>query len=633
MSRRAEHRRRGWHAAKGRVDPRLHDRLRGQRMLPADYPNRYDRPRLSSRERGTELLQFLRRTKVTEAIQRRLNSLVDSDGKLLGPRPGPQSMITVEMMLLAILIAADDNKSYRRTDISRVLTGLDPEVAQAVGLIDEDYNLIVPRYKALAAQFLNMENVLSEGWTDDSDQHFDTAQRDLQWLINRFIKVSIPSKDREKITNVTVDDTDLPAWGDWNKKASFKDMENDPTVKYLRESLEDPNKTEPTARTIRKNIEKAIRKGLEIGLDGRIIYGTDDEARAGHKSRNADGPAGPYNGYVGRIAVASATIGNFRNPNKVKLYPVTPYITALMVDPGGVNPGPAGVQLARLSRQVAPNIGDVTADRGFTMKPTFLRELHQDGLNVIMDYTKTVVNKSKEVSLGKRDHLATMHCGTILAPWTPDAETKPLDRLKRQGKESELAKWYADRYRAYAYTPATYYPDGSIQFRTPLQAGKVTDTPATEGAGDYSKPMLSRDVMGKSASYGTIKVPVEERDHWQSPPYGTPAWHTAYHKGRSTVENAIGRLKDHGGLARENCHAMGLAPITMSMMSVVIIRNLNLASDKEPNEVGELSDDGGTRPPRSPSGSTPRSVVRSRTNATRSVVRSHRSATPTRAPP
>ena len=633
MNRRAEHRRRGWHAAKGRLDPRLRERLEAQRILPADYPNWYDKPLLTSKEHGTELLQFLRRTKVTETIQRRLNGLVSTDGKLLGPRPGPQSMVTVEMMLLAILIAADDNKSYRRTEISRALTGLAPDVAQAVGLIDADNNLVVPPYKVLAGQLRRMELALRDGWTDDRDGCFGTAQRDLQWLIDRFIKVSIPSKDRKKITHVTVDDTNITAWGNWNKKTSIKDMENDPIVKYLRESLEDPDKTAPTARTIRKNIEKAIRKGLEIGLDGGIIYGTDKEARAGHKSRNDEGPAGPFNGYVGRIAVASPTIGNFRSPNKVELYPVTSYITALKVDPGGVNPGPAGVHLARLSHQLCPNICEVTADRGFTMKPTFLRELHQDGLNVNMDYTKTVVRKPKEVSLGKREHQATMHCGTILATWTPDAKATPPKHLQRNDKESELAMWYADRYRDYAYTPATYYPDGSIQFRSPLQAGKVTDTPATEGAGTYSKPMLSLDTIGKSASSQTIKVPVEERDHWQSLPYGTPAWHTAYDKGRSTVENAIGRLKDHGGLKRRNCHAMGLAPVTLSMLSLVVIRNLNLASGKEQHEEDEPSDDEGTRPPRNPSGSTPRSVARSRTSATRSVVRSHRSATPTRAPP
>ena len=156
------------------------------------------------------------------------------------------------------------------------------------------------------------------------------------------------------------------------------------------------------------------------------------------------------------------------------------------------------------------------------MKPTFLRELHQDGLNVVMDHTKTVVRLPKPVGLGnKHHHPAVMHCGTILAIWTPDAKTKPPEHLKRQGKESELAAWYADRYRDYAYTPSTYYPDGSIQFRTPLQAGKVTDTPATEESGDYSKPMLSPDAMGKAASCRTIKVPVEQRDHLAAP----PIWH------------------------------------------------------------------------------------------------------------
>ena len=74
-----------------------------------------------------------------------------------------------------------------------------------------------------------------------------------------------------------------------------------------------------------------------------------------------------------------------------------------------------------------------------------------------------------------------MHCGTILAEWTPDAKTKPPEHLKRKGKESELATWYADRYREYAYTPATYYPDGSIQFRTPLQAGKGHGHPGHRG--------------------------------------------------------------------------------------------------------------------------------------------------------
>ena len=466
-------------------------------------------------------------------------------------------MVTVEMMLLAILIAADLKKSYRRTDISRVLLGLHAEVAMAVGLIDGDSNLIVPPYKVLAAQLLRMERALREGWTSEAEEGDEVIEHDLQWLINRFVEHSVPNGELRTITNITVDDTDITAWGEWNKNASIKEAEDDPVVKYLKKSLDVPDLDEPTTQTISKNTQKAIRKGLEIGPDGRPIYGTDKDARAGHKSANSAGPAGPYNGYVGRVAVASDTIGHFREPNKVELYPVTPYIVGLLVDPGGTNPGPAGVRLAKLSRQIAPNINDVTADRGFTMKSKFLRELHKDGINVVMDYTKTVVRLPKSVLLGKRQHLGVMHCGTILAEWTPDPKTKPPDDLKRTGKESELATWYADRYRTYAYTPSNYYPDGSIQFRTPLQAGRITDTPATEESGTYSKPMLSSAAMGQSASYKTVKVPVAQLDHWQRIPYGTPAWHDAYYPGRSTVESAIGRLKDNCGLERANCQSDG----------------------------------------------------------------------------
>ena len=271
MKRRAECRRRRRYAAKGRVDPRLHDHLEDQRVLPSDHPNRDDVPLLSTRARGSHLLRVVRRTKVAQSIQRRLNGLIDLDDdmRLLGPRPGPQSMVTVEMMLLAILIAADLKKSYRRTDISRVLLGLHAEVAMAVGLIDGDSNLIVPPYKVLAAQLLRMERALREGWTSEAEEGDEVIEHDLQWLINRFVEHSVPNGELRTITNITVDDTDITAWGEWNKNASIKEAEDDPVVKYLKKSLDVPDLDEPTTQTISKNTQKAIRKGLEIGPDGR----------------------------------------------------------------------------------------------------------------------------------------------------------------------------------------------------------------------------------------------------------------------------------------------------------------------------------------------------------------------------
>ena len=96
--------------------------------------------------------------------------------------------------------------------------------------------------------------------------------------------------------------------------------------------------------------------------------------------------------------------------------------------------------------------------------------------------------------------------------------------------------------------------------------------------------MLSSAAMGKSASGKTIKVPVDQLDHWQRIPCGTPAWHDAYHPGRSTVESAIGRLKDNCGLERANCQAMGRAAITLSMLALVVIYNLDKTSAKKLEE-------------------------------------------------
>ncbi|MYA85662.1 MAG: hypothetical protein F4Y12_08785 [Acidimicrobiaceae bacterium] len=156
----------------------------------------------------------------------------------------------------------------------------------------------------------------------------------------------------------------------------------------------------------------------------------------------------------------------------------------------------------------------------------------------------------------------------------------PPKHLKRDGKEGALAKWYAERFRAFAYQIKGYGDDGSIRIRTPIEIGKATDTAATEASGDYSSILLPDDAERTTGSRQSLTVPVEQRDHWQRAPYGTPAWCEAYSSGRSTVESVNGRLKEKGGLKRDNCQAMGLAPITLSTLALVVIYNLGKTSDK-----------------------------------------------------
>ena len=89
----------------------------------------------------------------------------------------------------------------------------------------------------------------------------------------------------------------------------------------------------------------------------------------------------------------------------------------------------------------------------------------------------------------------------------------------------------------------------------------------------------------------------------------------------STVESAIGRLKDNCGLERANCQAMGRAAITLSMLTLVVIYNLDKTSAKKLEEEVDPSGDECTRPPGAPSG--PRSG--------RELCRD--AEAPTRAPP
>ncbi len=561
------------------------------------------------------LLGFVRRAGAAD-VQLRLNSSIEPCGerRLLGPRPGPKSMVTVEMMELAKLILAELKPSYKRSDICRALLGLHPDVALAVGLIDQDGDLIVPPYKVVSDQMRRVEDVLRLGWTlvlNEGQPDETRIRYGLQWLVNLQVKTSIPQKDRNKITHIVMDDTNINGWADWLPSTGEKDAEaNDPYIQYLKDSVDDPDATIPT-HTKKKHIKTAIRKGLGIGSDGRVVYTKDKDSRAGYKSANSEGPAGVYKGYVGRIGVACPTVTYRGDPDTVELEDVTSYIAALIVDPAGTNPGPAGVRLHEYSHDIAPNIIDTTADRGFTMKPGFLRELHKKNVNVFMDYPKTVVNKPKTVHLGKRRHEAYMHCGTILTVDAPPGSLTPPTHLRRRGSEKKLAKWYSERARTLRYSPKKYFAGGNIQFRTPSNAGRVADSPATMQSGSYSAPMLPPSDPQESNGRDTIVADVAQLDQYQRIPYGTPAWHETYHPARATVESAISTLKEDGALRHGTCKTMGLAANTLMTLARVVICNLRkTAANKRKNNDNDnnsTSGDGCDRPTGTPSGTNPRS--------------------------
>ena len=152
-------------------------------------------------------------------LQERMDRVVDSDdGNRLGERhPGRRSQVTAEVMLLVVLLCAQVLRSFRLTDLSRVLAGLDADVAREVGLVGPDGEIVVPSYNSLWRQMTRLIEALREGWTVVEREGQPDERRvryDMEWLIAAMVKASIPRRERRNIRHLVVDGTGIRSWGD-----------------------------------------------------------------------------------------------------------------------------------------------------------------------------------------------------------------------------------------------------------------------------------------------------------------------------------------------------------------------------------------------------------------------------------
>ena len=169
-------------------------------------------------------------------------------------------------------------------------------------------------------------------------------------------------------------------------------------------------------------------------------------------------------GYDLHIVVPSRSIGWQGNPRNYQVGPkVELYVLGMVLVPAGTNPGPAGYDAVMKARAIAPRIREVVADRAYTVKrEKFLRPLHKEKINVVMDYPKAMVVRSDPITLGKREQPAIMNAGTIMPNWvSPDRYTLPEDlhgqyppdtghegltkEQKKELREGKLYRWLRQR--------------------------------------------------------------------------------------------------------------------------------------------------------------------------------------------
>ena len=548
MSTRREHRRRELAARKGRLSIEDAHRLNDKRCLPDDHPSyATGEPRITSAAVSWRFLDIIQRSGVLPDLEQRLRT-----------QPGQQSKLSIKALLLLYFLTAYAQDSTRRTDLCSLANGLDSQVAYSLGLCDSQWWEPLS-YTVVRKQSKRFENALDEGWETEGG-----TPRNFTWLIRKLLAASIPNRYLNTIVAAAIDSTPDPTWA----RTRNYGLEKDLLAEHRRQSLETPDLAEPT---ITSNTNPEGKIGT-LGPDGRHIRSLDIDARPGHKSATNKEPATTFLGYDAHIAVGVAEAIWAGNPNQVAIKPSPPgYILALHIAPGATNPGPIGLLLALQSLEIAPGIGDFVLDRAYSHKrQSFVRPLHQIGINVTMDYTTTEINNPKFIKVGREEKQQLLiSAGTLFPGWLPEYMHIPPEDAEPQ----DLTDWYTDR-AIWRWTRNGKLSDGGKQFRCSACAGRVTTTAKTHNPkATPSNTAPHMPIKDKHCCQGMVSITADKLDAYQDIAYGTPAWKQSYGR-RNPSEKTFSMIKDKGGLKPGWCRSFGLAAHTLGALALAIAHNL-----------------------------------------------------------
>ena len=489
---------------------------------------------------------------MTEALQRRL-----------GAHPGPKSRLNVEALLVAVLLAAEEKKNYLRSDICAVINGFDAQVAYTLGLCDEQTRRPVS-YHTTQKQLRRLERAVGDEWTSPCGQ-----KRDLAWLTSTLLVATIPRAQRRSITAVALDSTFVETW------AVTRDFTPDAVARHRLAAREIPDLPEPEPQ--RPDGSGAVGA---TGADGRLIRSADPDARPGYHSATSKRVAGLGLGYDFHVAVAVRGAHWSGEPTWLALGDRTPaYICALAFVPASTNPGPVGREAIEDTIRHAPNLREVVADLGYTLKrDSFVRNLRERGLDVVMEYPSTEVARRKAVTAGRHQQPIINHCGTLLPSWAPQALHTPPEGADRR----QRADFYDQRSR-WRYSPHQHLSGSSIQMRCPRCAGRVntnarTRNPRQRGRG-AAVPYLG-GVAAEHCCDGLITLTSSQLANYQNIPYSTTAWHRSYSR-RNQIENANSRLRHKGALLAGTCRSLSRIPRAIAALAQAVIYNLNLSAQTD----------------------------------------------------
>ena len=512
--------------------------LNGQRRLPDDFPNATKNSLIvPDSETVRQAIDGIERSDVLKPLSGRLRT-----------HPGRKSGLPLKALLVAMTVCLRDHHSARKNDYCAVLNGFDANDAHRLGLCDQQQRSIVS-YHTVVKQSRRLEEALQETWVDINGEIFDE-----QWFMRSLTAATGAGAAAAKTGALALDSTFVEAWATSRLHGS---------------------ETEFRAARAAGSLPVVPGGVGDIGPDERTIRSNyDRDARLGHRSATNKQKAGFGFGYDLHLACTVRKATWAGDPTKVKLGDnPEPYIVAGSLVAAGTNPGPVGIVVVEQAGCLAP-VDEVLADRGYTPnRPGFLRPLHKQGTNVIMDHKVNTVSKAQAATIGKTGQTVLIHCGTIFPSWMPTYFHQPPKGLSGQ----KLCDWY-DKRAKYRWSLTTKRPGGGGRFICPQCAGRIetnakTRNPKAEPA--ESARFVSLLTATEYCCEGPVNLSAAQLDDFQNVPFGTTAWKQTYSR-RSQIENVNGILKDKGALKAGWCRSRNRSAYALATTLLCFAHNLTV---------------------------------------------------------
>ncbi len=412
-------------------------------------------------------------------------------------------------------------------------------------------------------------------------------------FVNLMLNTTIPV-DAVLTQTFAVDGTD------WEAGASF--VRTDKVAEYEGAVPVDTDTPLADHEKHVKGVRTLWRDLVPIGDDGRPIYTTDVDARAGHRSANCTRKAGLYIGYELHVAIQVPNFDYRGKPTQVSIGPRVPgYVRYAKLSAAGAHrsrevvPGLIETLTADRDRILAGNPSadvDLTViwDRGYSILAweDTAGALAAAGIGTVFDLAKNqhgVKGKlTRLVWIDGTPFHADMPKQLYILPGFAMGDSTEV-RQRKQAKFDERARW--------RYTPIGRTENGKgTRYQCPFCAGRLRYSGQRITKANHDAPLVELPKGRTKCCGGTVSIPdgANQLAQARNLIFGTTAWRTVYCQ-RPLVENLFHLAKNqYGDLDRGYTRLRGLQDHEFALAFYLTAVNRSIARSEASKTAARAQD-------------------------------------------